>query len=443
LTLGNLCGTFPGDEQWPAEPSDQPGLGKFCYALAKNKPNWSGCTLCACRWIRTYLCELFDVGELRSAVTAAEKFASGQITRKELMESRKKARKVYDGLAKCHWDGTQSSAAQIGQSQASQVAWLVTFAPFSSEVAETVGKMIANALVWHAKATHPKRNWWDLFDDVHDSALATMAEDLVALLDPNTRAVFKDAYERHPDDVSDRRFKRRGLVFFGLFRGLRAEFLLGKHSEETRAEGLRTLAAYAQCERIPNIHTNDLEPIVAAAHSSNRFVSTTGIEMLMVIGAEFISARDALRALLSASPGVRLNAIAQFQSVRIAFPRKFVREFLLAAMDSRRAKDRLCGYQGCQTYMRRDLLPRLRDALITERTADLKQNLACIATISKEGFCVCDIPGAEPTLYVETPYGVQTRAISRDDLDSPRLASIARTIRAEIERRARAQSETP
>jgi hypothetical protein len=197
------------------------------------------------------------------------------------------------------------------------------------------------------------------------------------------------------------------------------------HSAEPDAAkrrlALEALDAFDRSANAGKLAPADLAAITEAACSRHRRVWDIGTDMLMRVACKWCEGQAATRQILNSAP-----ANARFQitaAITGDLPQPFATEIIRLALHDKSARVRDKAAEACGRLKLKELLPDLERRLTVERDTTVRESLEFFIAMLREGYLL-KYRGREPILWVQTPGGYCSPALTQADIDGGRLPEL-------------------
>jgi hypothetical protein len=180
-----------------------------------------------------------------------------------------------------------------------------------------------------------------------------------------------------------------------------------------------------------------LAPVVAAVADTRASVARPAHYVLWVLTDHFTAARQAVSRMLQDSRGhVRTWAML---CVGEGAPRPFQLDVLRRGLSDRCAPVRRQAANRAWSYRLRELLPEMEAAAARERNAKVRWEIDCCLRLLRDGYSVTPSTGGQVVLTVALDDGgIGSRFVSRTELKSRGVETVASELRAKLSRRRQA-----
>jgi hypothetical protein len=197
-----------------------------------------------------------------------------------------------------------------------------------------------------------------------------------------------------------------------------------------RRLALAALDAFDRSADSGRLTPPDLATITEAACSRHSRVWNIGTDMLMRVACKWREGQAAIRQILSSAP-----ANARFQvtaAITGDLPKPFAKEIICLALHDKAPRVRDKAAEACGRLKLKELLPDLDARLAFEKNTTVRESLEFFIAMLREGYLV-KYRGSEPVLWVQTPEGYCSPALTQKELDEGSLPElIAKTAKGLI-----------
>jgi len=247
-----------------------------------------------------------------------------------------------------------------------------------------VGQRVADALRHEAIETTPGLSFHEQ-DKRIDATLLEIAELLPEFIDPSLREIVERIKKENKDDFKDPRFLHRWITF----RNSREWLSVLVEEGPIRDSGFAALDAFGACQGQLQVAPAAVHPIREALSSRYSRVREMAAEMILLLATRFEPARNVIvESLSDPDEHVRFSMISHFQFYRMPFSPDFIRQVLERSLKDKSARNRTMAVQGCNTYMREDLLPELEKMLHADKSSKVLESIKYHLPLMQKGYSV-------------------------------------------------------
>lgn len=182
--------------------------------------------------------------------------------------------------------------------------------------------------------------------------------------------------------------------------------------------------AHAQYEYLKNkndFSLTDLQPIIDGINNKFSAVSDISAEMLMDLAEYSRVAQDAVVDLLNSTrANVRFIPVAY---LRTSLPRPLCNKVITIGLNDRSVKVRAEACKNCEILNLKELLPLLKQRVLTENHHDVKEEMKYSIALLEHGYYF-RYENGEPKLTIRDEDGFYPVRITQEDIDKKGIQSI-------------------